>query len=83
MLLYEGHSIYFGSARDAKGYFERLGFHCPESQTVPDFLTSMTNPVERVVREGFENRVPRSSEDFARSWRESSERAQLLKDIEI
>lgn len=42
LLLYEGHQIYFGRAGDAKGYFENLGFDCPESQTVADYLTSVS-----------------------------------------
>ncbi|KAL2431395.1 ABC multidrug transporter C [Exophiala dermatitidis] len=82
IVLYEGRQIYFGHKDEAKGYFVRMGFHCPERQTTADFLTSMTNPAERIVREGFENRVPRTADEFAKAWKESPERAQLLKDIE-
>ncbi|TVY36200.1 ZEB2-regulated ABC transporter [Lachnellula subtilissima] len=82
ILLYEGRQIYFGRAGDALGYFENLGFDCPESQTVADYLTSMTSPQERTIRPGFENRVPRTSEDFARVWKESPERTKLLAEID-
>jgi ATP-binding cassette, subfamily G (WHITE), member 2, PDR len=48
-----------------------LGFGCPARQTTPDFLTSMTAPSERVVRPGFENRVPRTAQDFYEAWKNS------------
>lgn len=81
-MLYEGRQIYFGPAQSAKGYFEQLGFSCPDVQTVPDFLTSMTSPSERIVKPGFENRVPRTSDDFARCWKQSEGRKRLLAQID-
>ncbi|KAL6230685.1 hypothetical protein BDW75DRAFT_221990 [Aspergillus navahoensis] len=81
-VLYEGRQIYFGPAKEAKDYFTRLGFVCPEAQTTPDFLTSMSSPVERIIRPGFENRVPRTADDFAQRWKESPERQALLHDID-
>ena len=82
IVLYEGHQIYFGSAKKAKQYFEDMGFVCPDRQTDADFLTSMTSPPERIVREGWEGRVPRTSDDFAQRWHGSETRKQLLLDIE-
>ncbi|KAJ9635209.1 Multidrug resistance protein [Coniosporium tulheliwenetii] len=82
VVLYEGREIYFGRTESAKQYFVNMGFHCPDRQTTADFLTSMTSPAERVIREGFENRVPRTSDDFAAAWKNSPERAQLLREIE-
>lgn len=58
-----------------------MGFECPSRQTTADFLTSLTNPDERIVRSGFENKVPRSPDEFADEWRMSQERAALLRDI--
>ncbi|KAL4902000.1 hypothetical protein BDW74DRAFT_66603 [Aspergillus multicolor] len=81
-VLYEGRQIYFGPAKEAKGYFERLGFACPEAQTTPDFLTSMSSPVERIIRPGYENQVPRTSDEFAQRWKDSPERQALLRDID-
>jgi hypothetical protein len=54
---------------------------CPARQTTGDFLTSLTNPSERIIAEGFENRVPRTADEFARVWKESTEYQALLKDI--
>jgi ATP-binding cassette subfamily G (WHITE) protein 2 (PDR) len=82
LVLYEGRQIYFGKTTDAKAFFVNMGFHCPDRQTDADFLTSMTSSLERVVREGFENRVPRTPDEFAQRWAESPERAALLQDIE-
>ncbi|KAG6123477.1 hypothetical protein E4U13_005964 [Claviceps humidiphila] len=81
-VLYEGRQIYFGPADQAKRYFEEQGWFCPPRQTTGDFLTSVTNPQERRAREGFENKVPRTSEDFERLWRESPEYKALLQSID-
>lgn len=58
-----------------------MGYYCPDRQTTADFLTSLTNPEERIVHEGFEEKVPRTAAEFAAAWRNSSERAELLKEI--
>ncbi|KAI0811858.1 ABC-2 type transporter-domain-containing protein [Xylaria sp. FL0064] len=81
-VLYEGRQIYFGRTQEAKQYFINLGFECPARQTTPDFLTSMTSPIERVVREGFENKVPRTPDEFAAAWKKSPEYAALQAEIE-
>ncbi|KAL1652217.1 Multidrug resistance protein [Diplodia intermedia] len=82
VVLYEGYQIFFGRCGEAKQYFVDMGFDCPDRQTTADFLTSMTSAQERVVRPGWENRVPRTPQEFAARWKESQVRAQLLKDIE-
>ncbi|EUC35187.1 hypothetical protein COCCADRAFT_3579 [Bipolaris zeicola 26-R-13] len=82
LVLYEGRQIYFGRTTEAKSYFVNMGFYCPDRQTDADFLTSMTSPLERIVRQGFEDRVPRTPDEFAQRWLESPERAALLRDIE-
>ncbi|KAG0161728.1 hypothetical protein PDIDSM_1159 [Penicillium digitatum] len=81
LVLYEGRQIYFGSAPNARLFFIKMGFHCPERQTTADFLTSLTSPSERLVRPGFEESVPRTPDEFAARWKESPERKQLLAEI--
>tara|TARA_R110002060_G_scaffold25245_1_gene34459 strand:+ start:490 stop:891 length:402 start_codon:yes stop_codon:yes gene_type:complete len=81
-VLYDGHQIFFGSTKDGKKYFENLGFQCPDRQTDGDFLTSMTSPAETVVRPGWENKVPKTALEFSAVWKESPERAQLLREID-
>ncbi|KAJ7461173.1 ABC-2 type transporter-domain-containing protein [Mycena latifolia] len=82
IVLYEGRQIYFGPTESAREFWTSRGFVCPPRQTTGDFLTSLTNPAERLVAEGFENQVPRTADEFARVWRESAEYQTLLKDIE-
>lgn len=82
LLLYEGRQIFFGPTTQAKQYFLNMGFGCPDRQTDADFLTSMTAANERVVKAGFENKVPRTSDEFAGRWRDSKERKILLGDID-
>ncbi|PVH69515.1 ABC-2 type transporter [Cadophora sp. DSE1049] len=81
-VLYEGRQIYFGPASKAKAFFEDQGWECPQRQTVGDFLTSVTNPLERQAREGMEDQVPRSSEDFEKYWQASPEFKALQLEIE-
>ncbi|KAI9651547.1 MAG: hypothetical protein M1831_000763 [Alyxoria varia] len=81
LLLYKGRQIFFGRTDEAQGYFERMGFRCPDRQTTADFLTSMTSPAERRVRPEFQGRVPRTPDDFAARWKESPERKLLQGEI--
>ncbi|KAF5656559.1 putative ABC1 transport [Fusarium heterosporum] len=81
LVLYEGRQIYFGPTSQGAQYFIDMGFECPPRQTTADFLTSLTNPDERIVRPGYENRVPHSPDEFADEWRMSRHRADLLRDI--
>ncbi|RSL99939.1 hypothetical protein CEP52_009463 [Fusarium oligoseptatum] len=83
VVLYEGRQIYFGPASDAKDYFERMGWLCPQRQTTGDFLTSVTNPQERQIRPGMENRVPRTPEEFETYWLNSPEYRALKEQIEL
>lgn len=82
-LLYEGRQIFFGSTDSAKTYFTNLGFICPERSVTADFLSSLTNPLERIIKKGYESRVPRTSDEFARIWTNSLEREKLAEEINI
>ncbi|KAL9593462.1 MAG: hypothetical protein Q9219_007540, partial [cf. Caloplaca sp. 3 TL-2023] len=81
-VLYEGREIYFGPTAAAKTYFINRGFVCPDRSTTADFLCSVTNPLERVIHEGCESRVPRTAADFAAVWDCSAEREKLATEIE-
>ncbi|KAH0492908.1 hypothetical protein TgHK011_007836 [Trichoderma gracile] len=82
VVLYEGRQIFFGRADQAKQYFIDLGFECPARQTTPDFLTSMTSSLERVVRPGFEGKAPRTPDEFAAAWKNSAHYKALQAEIE-
>jgi ABC-type multidrug transport system ATPase subunit/ABC-type multidrug transport system permease subunit len=82
LLIDEGKCLYFGRAEDAKKYFQNLGFECPERWTTADFLTSVTDEHERSVREGWEDRIPRSAGEFADAYRRSEDYQKNLRDID-
>ncbi|KAF8850810.1 hypothetical protein BDZ45DRAFT_708183 [Acephala macrosclerotiorum] len=81
-VLYEGRQIYFGPQEHAKQYFLDMGYICPPRQTTADFLTSLTNPSERVVALGFEATVPRTADEFAQRWTMSENKMRLHQEID-
>ncbi|CDK25256.1 unnamed protein product [Kuraishia capsulata CBS 1993] len=82
IVLYEGYQIYFGLGTKAKDYFLRMGYDCPPRQTTADFLTSLTNPSERVAKPGFENKVPKTPKEFSDYWRNSPEFVELTEEVD-
>lgn len=42
LVINQGRQIFFGPATEAKTWFERLGYRCPSTTTITDYLTSMT-----------------------------------------
>ena len=80
-MIEEGKCLYFGPTDKAAAYFEGLGFQRPARWTTADFLTSVTDPHERQIREGWEDRIPRSIEHFEESFARSDLQEQNLKDI--
>ena len=82
LVLYEGRQIYFGPTTEAKQYFLDQGFDCPDRQTTADFLTSMTSPQERVIRPGWDDRVPRTPDDFAALWKKSQHNVRLQEQLD-
>ncbi|KAH7324186.1 ABC-2 type transporter-domain-containing protein [Stachybotrys elegans] len=81
MVIEQGRQIFSGPASKAKQYFIDLGFECPERQSTADFLTSVTDPVERRFRRGFENKAPRTAEEFEKAFRASTHYQDLLADV--
>jgi ATP-binding cassette, subfamily G (WHITE), member 2, PDR len=80
-LLYEGYQIFFGTIQEAKHYFTSMGFVCPDNQTTPGFLLSMTSPAQRVLRPGVTTQVPRTPFEFSLAWQKSMPRIGLICEI--
>jgi len=80
-VLYEGEQIYFGRIGEAKQFFLDMGFECPEQQTVPDFLTSLTSASERTPKKGMEHEVPQTPAQFAARWKQSAAYKALMEEI--
>ncbi|KAF7594206.1 hypothetical protein BBP40_009910 [Aspergillus hancockii] len=71
ILIEEGKCVFFGRAQSARRYFENLGFDCAPRWTTPDFLLSVTDPQARRVKQGWEDRIPRTAEEFQKIYRKS------------
>jgi ATP-binding cassette subfamily G (WHITE) protein 2 (SNQ2) len=72
-IIYAGRQIYFGSADRARQYFIDMGWEPAPRQTTADFLVAVTDPLARTPRAGWENRVPRTPEEFVAYWNKSQE----------
>lgn len=82
LVIDQGRQIFFGPAKDAKQYFLDLGFECAERQTTADFLTAVTDPVERRFRAGYENKAPRTPEELEKAFRTSPNYQRVLEDMQ-
>jgi len=82
VLIDEGKCLFYGPSDDAAAYFEGLGFCRPQRWTTADFLTSVTDPHERQIREGYEDRVPRSAEQFETAFKKSQIFESNIHDVE-
>ncbi|KAJ5927694.1 hypothetical protein N7516_009467 [Penicillium verrucosum] len=81
IVMYDGRMIFSGRVGEAKRYFEDLGFYCPDRQTTPDFLTSVTSPAERRIRNDYQGPVYLDSESLAQAFCQSPHYAQLQQQI--
>ncbi|GME24594.1 ABC transporter-like protein [Neofusicoccum parvum] len=82
LLIDEGKCCYFGPADEASTYFKELGFVQPPRWTSADFLTSVTDEHERHIKEGWDNRIPRSPEQFSETFFKSDRHRKNLEEIE-
>lgn len=77
-----GRCCYFGPADDAARYFKDLGFVQPERWTTADFLTSVVDKHERHIKEGWEDRIPRSADEFGDIFAKSDRAKMNMAEIE-
>lgn len=78
LVIEQGRMIYQGPAREAKAYFQNLGFDCPHRVTTPDFLTSIGDPNERRIQPGREFETPKTAEELENAFRKSHYYKDLL-----
>lgn len=72
MVIDDGRCVFEGPAGEAKQYFLDLGYHCPERQTTPDFLTAVTDPNERRFRDDVDPKsVPKGPQALEAAFRSS------------
>jgi len=82
LVIEQGRMIFQGPAPAARQYFIDLGFHCPDRQTTPDFLTSVGTPEERQFQKGKEASTPKTAEELEAAFRQSEIYKQTLADVE-
>ncbi|KAK9465722.1 ABC-2 type transporter-domain-containing protein [Lipomyces arxii] len=80
-LIDSGREIFFGRADEARQYFMDLGFEALPMVTTADFLTSVTHPLERRVRPGFENTAPQTPEALESAFKASHYYDDMLAEI--
>ncbi|KAG6606656.1 Pleiotropic drug resistance protein ABC Superfamily [Phytophthora cinnamomi] len=71
ILLNDGYVMYHGPRSEALGYFERLGFRCPATRDVADFLLDLGTSKQRQYEVGA---CPASACEFAHAFETSSVR---------
>ncbi|OWZ19968.1 ABC transporter [Phytophthora megakarya] len=83
MILNAGHLMYHGPCEEALNYFESLGFKCPPSRDVADFLldigTNKQYQYEMKVKGG--SAIPSTPSEFADTFERSSIYAPTLKEL--
>ena len=77
LVLEGGKQIYYGPMRKARPFMEGLGFICEDSANVADFLTGVTVPTERRIKDGFEARFPRTAEEILLAYEKTSIKADM------
>ncbi|RAW22981.1 Pleiotropic drug resistance protein 1 [Phytophthora cactorum] len=84
MILNGGHLMYHGPCKEALGYFETLGFKCPPSRDVADFLldigTNKQYQYEVKLERG--GAIPRTPSEFADAFKLSTIYSQTLRELE-
>jgi len=82
MVIDSGKMIYQGPGNEAKAYFQGIGYSCPPRQTTADFLTAVTDPIERRFRDDFEGPIPKGPIELEKAFRESEAFQKVLRNVE-
>ena len=73
MVIDEGRQVFFGPAKEARSYFEGLGFAPRPRQTTPDYVTGCTDEFEREYADGRSAKnAPHDSVTLLEAFKKSS-----------
>lgn len=78
LVLDEGEQIFYGTREQARPFMEEAGFICREGSNIADYLTGVTVPTERRIRDGFESRFPRNAEALRAEYEKSPIYTQMV-----
>ena len=82
LLIDGGECCFFGHADEAVEYFKSLGFAQPARWTSADFLTSVVDEHERHIQDGYDEKIPRTPQQFAEAFRSSDIAKRNLEEVE-
>ncbi|KAI1622058.1 ABC drug exporter AtrF [Exophiala viscosa] len=83
MVIDQGRQVFFGPAKEARSYFEGLGFLEKPRQTTPDYLTGCTDEFEREYREGRSSEnVPSTPDALVAAFNKSVYSERLRKEMD-
>ncbi|KAF2096243.1 hypothetical protein NA57DRAFT_67762 [Rhizodiscina lignyota] len=83
MVIDEGRQVFLGPTKEARAYFEGLGFLEKPRQTTPDYLTGCTDPFEREYRAGRSSSdVPSTPDALVSAFNESKYATQLAEEVQ-
>lgn len=71
LVIAAGRCIYWGPMKEARPYFENLGFVVSPGANLSDFLTAVTVATERVIKDGQKGSVPNTPEEFSKVYLDS------------
>ena len=84
MILNAGHLVYHGPCTKVQDYFKSLGFECPPTRDIADFLLDLgtSEQYQYEVKPEKERTSIRISSEFAQAFEQSSIYAQTLQEME-
>lgn len=77
----EGRMVYYGRASTARQYFIDQGWEPANRQTTADFLVAVTDPIGRTARTGWEQRVPKTTEEMVAAFQRSQAAEENRQDV--
>ncbi|KAF1991282.1 ABC transporter [Aulographum hederae CBS 113979] len=84
MVIDEGRQVFLGPAKEARAYFEGLGYLEKPRQTTPDYLTGCTDPFEREYKHGrSENDVPSTPDALVEAYSKSTYSGKLDDEMKV
>jgi ATP-binding cassette, subfamily G (WHITE), member 2, SNQ2 len=80
LVLDKGKQIYYGPMQGARPFMEELGFVCDDAANVADFLTGVTVPTERHIKEGYHDQFPRTADEIRSHYLKSPIKTEMEKE---
>lgn len=83
LVLDEGKQIYYSSRAQARPFIEKLSFIYDDAANVVDFLTNVTIPTKRKIRDGFKARFLRNADSLCKQYERLLIKAKMDKELDF